>query len=54
VAVTLLLALSVNVQTGLLLPAQAPDQPVNAALAPGTAVSVMDVPGLKLVPAGDC
>jgi hypothetical protein len=54
VAVTLVLALSVNAQTGLLLPAQAPDQPVNAALALGTAVSVMDVPELKLVPDGDC
>jgi len=37
-------------QTGLLLPGQAPDQPVKAAFALGTAVSVMGVPGLKLVP----
>ena len=46
--------MSVNVQTGFVLPAHAPDHPLNAALALGTAVSVMDVPELKLVPAGDC
>lgn len=49
-AVTEVLASSVNMQTGLLLPGQAPDQPVKAAFALGTAVSVMGVPGLKLVP----
>ncbi len=53
VAVTLVLALSANVQTGLTPDSQAPAQLVKVAFALGTAVSVMDVPGLKLAPVGD-
>ena len=51
-AVTLVLALSVNAQTGLVLAAQAPAQLVKVAFAPGTAVRVMDVPKLKVAPVG--
>jgi hypothetical protein len=54
VVVTLVFALIANVQTGLVLPAHASDQLVIVAFAAGTAVSVMDVPVLKLVPGGDC
>lgn len=54
VAVTLVFALIVKVQTVFVLPAQAPDQLVNEEFAFGTAVRVMEVPGLKLVPDGDC
>ena len=54
VAVTLVFALIANVQTGLALPEHAPDQPVNCALAFGTAVSAMDVPEAKLAPGGVC
>jgi hypothetical protein len=53
VAVTLVLALSVNAQTGLVLAAHAPAQLVKVAFAPGTAVSVMEVPELKVAPVGD-
>jgi hypothetical protein len=54
VAVTLVLALIANVQTELVLAAHAPDQLVKDAFAAGTAVSVIDVPELKLAPVGDC
>jgi hypothetical protein len=53
VAVTLVLALSVNAQTGLVLAAPAPSQQVNVEFAPRTADSVMGVPELKLAPVGD-
>jgi hypothetical protein len=53
VAVTLVVAFRANVQTGLVLAAQAPVQLVKVAFAPGTAVNVMDVPALKLAPVGD-
>jgi hypothetical protein len=53
VAVTLVFAVSENVHTGLVLAAHAPDQLVNVAFALGTAVSVMEVPELKLAPVGD-
>ena len=54
VAVTVVLALSAKVQTGLVLAEHAPVQLVNVAFAAGTAVSVMDVPELKVTPVGDC
>jgi hypothetical protein len=54
VAVTLVFALIVKVQTAFVLPAQAPDQFVKLAFEFGTAVRVMGVPGLKLVPEGVC
>jgi hypothetical protein len=54
VAVTLVFALIAKVQTGFALPVHAPDQPVNCALAFGTAVSVMEVFAANELPAGDC
>jgi hypothetical protein len=54
VAVTLVFAVSMNVHTVLVLPAQGPAQLVNVALALGTAVRVMEVPEAKLVPDGVC
>jgi hypothetical protein len=53
VAVAVVFALIANVQTGFVLPAHAPDHPVNAAPALGTAVSVIEVPPLNEVPVGD-
>jgi hypothetical protein len=60
VAMTLVFAVIANVQTGLLLPDPAPmqaldpDQLVNVAFVPGTAVNMIVVPELKLVPLGVC
>ena len=54
VAVTLVFAVSANMHTVFVLPAQAPAQLVNVAFAAGTAVSVIDVPEAKLVPDGVC
>jgi hypothetical protein len=54
VAVTLVFALIAKVQTGFVLPAHAPDQLVKVEFASGTAVRVIEVPELKLVPEGVC
>lgn len=53
VAVAVVFALIANVQTGLELPAHGPDHIEKAAEAFGTAVSVIEVPPLNEVPAGD-
>lgn len=54
VAVTVVFAVMLNVQTVLLLPAQAPDQLVKDEFVLGTAVRVMDVLALNEVPDGVC
>jgi hypothetical protein len=54
VAVTVVFAVIEKVQTVFVLPAQAPDQFVKEALALGTAVSVIEVFALNVVPDGDC
>lgn len=54
VAVAVVFAVIVNMQTGFVLLAHTPDQLENVAFAFGTAVSVMGVAELKLVPGGVC